>query len=210
MTQLWTCDHSQLFTIIASHSDTDAEHCHAGPQPACHEKLLVFAQGRLDTAIGGAGDRTRNLPVARQPVFISITDPYVSHNTWNHWSHSGHTRAVYAHYKSWQSHGRVNRIELYSSCISDRTGSTKNNDIVTTHTALCVLRNLRKPPSSQRCPPTILWWIVFPRSKRESGTFSTITLRQSGTLCNIQQNCDLLNAEHKRILCVESGACYLR
>jgi hypothetical protein len=58
------------FTHSYTHSHTDGGVSHAGRQPARREPLGggILLREHLDTQLGGAGDRTSNLPVTSQPA----------------------------------------------------------------------------------------------------------------------------------------------
>ena len=59
-----------LTSGIHANIHTNGGVSHARGQPALHEQLGVrgLAQGHLDTPLGGARDRTSNLPVTMQPT----------------------------------------------------------------------------------------------------------------------------------------------
>ena len=69
-----TSDHSNRYTILPNihpflHTFTHRRHVNARQQPARREQLgLGVAQGHLNTELGGAGDRTSNLPVISPPT----------------------------------------------------------------------------------------------------------------------------------------------
>ena len=83
-----TSDHCTILPNVHTfmpftHSHSDGAVNQAGRQPARQEPSGWggLAQGHLRTPLGGAGDRTSNLPVTSQPALLPDTHPaQIKHN----------------------------------------------------------------------------------------------------------------------------------